>query len=252
MSVLHGGYQGATRCTGQATPGARALMSWFLGAYGAQGAANLGIYVCKDIAGSSTTSLHGEGRAADLGTRPYARPPWGRDLADALVAHSAELGVQCVIHAGRIWSSSYPDAGWRPHHGSDPHNGHLHVELTWAAARTLTAERVQQVLTRPAVRPPVAPPKPVDWTKRIIMALPELKRGAGLTGPINEDVQSLQNLLQARGSRKEIDKAGGADGRFGKATDLDLRAFQRARKIKDDGVCGKVTWHHLLNQQKLL
>jgi hypothetical protein len=148
-----GGYQPARTCTGSATVGARALMSYYLGLYGHLGAANLGIYVCKDIAGSGTTSLHGEGRAADCGTNPYRGVPWLQDWADAMVAHSAELGVQCVIHNERIWSSSYPHAGWRPYGGED-HAGHAHVELTWEAARTLTPDRIRAVLTQPVPRPP--------------------------------------------------------------------------------------------------
>ena len=67
-------------------------MAWFLGAYGAQGGKNLGIYNCRPLAGSNTLSLHGEGRACDLGVPVGA--PWAWTLADSLVAQSAELGIQ--------------------------------------------------------------------------------------------------------------------------------------------------------------
>src|SRR5262245_54895416 len=56
------------------------------------------------------------------------------------------------------------------------------------------------------------PPKPADWTQEMIMALPTLKEGAGMTGNPNEDVDSAQALLNARGRRTTI------DGRFGPAT----------------------------------
>lgn len=247
MSLQVGGYVGAKRCTGYAQPGNKALMAWYLGAYGKQGAANLGIYVCKSIAGSNTTSLHGEGRADDLGSKPYKRLPFMQDLADALVANSRELGIQLVIHHRKIWSANYPHSGWRNYSGEN-HDGHIHAELTPASANTLTVTKINQILGTVVVRP--NQPKPIDWTRRLIMALPELKPGTGAKGKPNEDVQTMQNLLQARGFRSHIDASGGADGRWGPSTTLDLKAFQKAAKIKPDGVCGKLTWAHLLRQPK--
>lgn len=254
MTILAGGYVGAKKCSGKAQPGAKALMAWYLGAYAAAGAANLGIYVCKSIAGSRTTSLHGEGRACDLGSSPYRQLPFMDDLADALVASSKELGIQCVIHDDRIWSSAYPYAGWRDYSGHDPHRGHIHAELTWWAAEHLTVDTINRVLSTAVVERPTAPkPKPpaVDWTKKVIMALPELKHGRGLkTKNHDEDVQTMQQLLQARGFRKGQGKPG-ADGRFGDGTRADLVAFQKSVKISADGICGKITWSHLLRQGHL-
>ena len=247
MSLQVGGYVGARTCTGTATPGAKALMAWYLGAYADDGAANLGIYVCKSVAGTHTTSLHGEGRAGDLGSAPYRRLPFMDDVADALVAHSHELGIQCVIHAGKIWSSSYPHAGWREYRGEDPHNGHLHAELMWWAARELTVAKINKILGSSVVVRPT-PPKD-NWTRRLIMALPELKEGRGMKGAHDEDVQTMQQLLQARGFRKGQGKAG-ADGRFGQGTRNDLVAFQKSVKITPDGICGKKTWAYLLRQPK--
>lgn len=252
MSILVGSYVGASTCVGFARPGNKELMAWYLGAYGNQGAANLGIYVCKDIAGTRTTSLHGDGRACDLGSKPYRNLPFMDDLADALVANSRELGVQCVIHSGKIWSSSDPYAGWREYGGLDPHHGHLHAELTQEASRTLTVAKINRILgAGPVVRP--TPPKPstpkpptTDWTRELIMALPQLKQGKGMPpGAADEDVQTMQNLLQARGHAKNL---GTADGRFGPNTTKDLKAFQAAVKITADGICGKNTWAHLLRQ----
>src|SRR5690348_15980782 len=96
-----GGYQTATHCSGGPTPGAKALMSWFLGAYGSRGGTNKGIYLCRAIPGSSALSLHAEGRACDLGIPAGAS--WAQWLVESLVQHSAELGVQCVIHNREIW-----------------------------------------------------------------------------------------------------------------------------------------------------
>jgi hypothetical protein len=251
VTILVGHYTPASECSGYATGGAKQLMAWYLGAYKSQGAANLGIYVCKSIAGTRTTSLHGEGRAADLGSSPYRNLPFMDDVADALVAHSKELGIQCVIHNGKVWSSLYPHAGWRTHKGVDPHRGHLHAELTVASAGTLTVAKINQVLGTPAPRPTKPATPAVDWTEKMIMALPTLKHGVGLKGPISEDVQTMQNLLQARGFGGPLG-SGGADGRFGNGSKNALIAFQRSVKISPDGECGKITWHWLLRQQRLL
>lgn len=242
---IHVGYDPAPRtCSGKATPGAKALMSWYLGAYGPRGAANLGIYVCKTIAGSKTPSLHGDGRADDLGTAPYAYQSWLQPLADALVNNSKELGVQCVIFNRRIWSGSYPYEGWRHYGGSEPHNGHIHVELDEKTGSKLTVARIQSVL---GGAKPSPPPSSTDWTRRMLMALPVLKDGAGKKGSPNQDVRSLQGLLLARGH-----SPGALDGIFRDKTTAALRAFQKARKITVDGIAGKVSWHHLHNQQRLL
>lgn len=120
-------------------------MAWFLAAYADEGGKNLGIYNCRTVRGGSTTSLHGEGRACDFGINPHGAA-YGTLLADQLRLHSGELGIQCVIWNRRIWSGSYPDAGWRAYSGTNAHVDHIHLELTRAAARTLTAERVHAVL----------------------------------------------------------------------------------------------------------
>lgn len=154
--ALYSGYQGAARCTTGPTPGARALMAWFLGAYAGQGGKNLGIYNCRSVRGGTTTSLHGEGRAVDLGIVPHGAA-YGTALADRLMHNSAELGIQCIIWNRRIWSGSYPTQGFRPYNGVNAHVDHLHVELSWNAANTLTAARVAQVMGNSVSAPPTVP-----------------------------------------------------------------------------------------------
>ncbi len=153
---IHAGYQAATKCSDGPTPGAKAFMAWFLGAYAGRGGKNLGIYNCRTVRGGTTTSLHGEGRAVDFGINPHGAA-YGTELAEQLRVHSAELGVQCVIWNRRIWSGSYPAAGWRTYSGVNAHVDHLHVELTREAAASLTSARVAQILT-------AAPPEDDDMT----------------------------------------------------------------------------------------
>jgi hypothetical protein len=143
--TLYRGYVGAGHaCSGGPTPGARALMSWFLGAFDDHRARNDGIYNCRPVRGGTTPSVHGEGRADDLGCQAGAE--WAQELADLLVKYSFEVGIQCVIYARHIWSGAHPDAGWRPYGGVDAHTTHLHVELSKKAAAGLTVPRIQQVL----------------------------------------------------------------------------------------------------------
>jgi len=201
-------------------------MSWFLGAYGARGGRNLGIYNCRSVAGSSTTSLHGEGRATDFGVPVGAA--WAQALADLLVARSAELGIQCVIYNRRIWSGSYPHAGWRTYKGTNPHTDHLHVELSWNSARTLTAARVQQVLGGGGGQP--APPKPG--------ARPTVRRGS--RGPAVSELQRILNAWYPSLSRL------GVDGIFGPATEARVKYMQKRAGLAVDGVVGPNTWRRLL------
>jgi Putative peptidoglycan binding domain len=222
---IHIGYEPARSCTGSATPGAKALMSWFLGAYRSRGGQNLGIYNCRTVAGSATTSLHGEGRAADLGVPVGAS--WAATLADQLRVHSAELGVQCVIYNRRIWSGSYPHAGWRPYKGSHPHTDHLHVELSRNAARTLTTARTQQTLGGGRHGPA---PKPGGR--------PTLRRG--VTSDAVREIQRILNAWYPSLPKLVV------DGHFGPMTEARVRYMQQRAGIPVDGIAGPLTWQRLL------
>lgn len=162
MAIQSGGYQGARSCTSGPQPGAWGYMDWFLNAYADDGAVNSGIYNCRSVRGGSTTSLHGEGRACDFGIRPYSAS-YGTRLADFLKDHSKELGIQCVIWNRRIWSSSYPNAGWRKYSGVNPHVDHLHVELMWWAAnqtRDDARELINSIARGDTTPAPAPAPKP--------------------------------------------------------------------------------------------
>jgi putative peptidoglycan binding protein len=224
---IYVGYEPARSCTGSATAGARALMAWFLGAYSAQGGSNLGIYNCRSVAGTSTTSLHGEGRAADLGVPVGAA--WAQTLADKLVALSGELGIQCVIYNRRIWSGSYPNSGWRAYGGSNPHTNHLHVELSWNSARTLTAERVQQVF---GGGQPGPAPGPTPGAR------PTVRRGS--KGDAVREVQRILNAWYPGMPALTV------DGDFGPKTEARVRYMQQRAGLAVDGIVGPNTWRRLL------
>jgi hypothetical protein len=227
MALLRG-YQAAKSCTNGPQPGNKALMSWFLGAYGGRGGKNLGIFNCRTVRGGTTTSLHGEGRADDLGINPHGAA-WGWEVANALRAHSAELGVQCLIYARKIWSGSYPDAGWRDYTGLADHFDHIHVELTWDAARTLSVPRINEVLggVRVAVLPPPPPPAPSSPSGRLLVK--------GMRGA---DVRALQVRLTTR--YPAYCKWAVTDY-FGDKTEAGVREFQRRSGLVVDGKVGPAT-----------
>lgn len=69
-----------------------------------------------------------------------------------------------IIWNRRIYSARYPNGA--KYNGVAPHTDHLHIELTWHAARNLTRERVRQVAggaPAPTPAPTPAPAPTVDW-----------------------------------------------------------------------------------------
>lgn len=88
-----------------------------------------------------------------------------------------------------------------------------------------------------------APPEP-GWTETIVNNLPTLAQGAGLTKP-NEDVRTLQGLLNARHQPVKV------DGAFGPATSTAVIRFQSAAGFigRDiDSIVGPRTWGKLLRR----
>jgi putative peptidoglycan binding protein len=213
---LHVGYQGAKECLTGPQPGARALMAWWLSRFSDRGAVNSGIYVCRNVVGGSgTRSLHSEGRAVDLGVRPNDAG-YGHEAASLLHANSGELGIQCIIWSRRIWSGSKPNAGFRPYAGQNAHVDHLHVELDWVTARTLTHKRIAEVLGQGPVI-------------RVLKLKDPNMRG--------DDVRRLQVALAARFPSLGLR----LDGVFGPKTDKAVKKFQKSVGLTPDGDVGEKT-----------
>lgn len=259
---IYRGYEPATGDSGGPSSGNLALTDWFLENYEDRGGANLGIYVAKRL--GSGWSLHAEGRASDLGTKPYAKPSWGWDLANDLKDHSLELGIQCIIFNEHIWSGSYPDSGWRDYNGSDDHDGHLHVELSKKSARSLTKAKIQATIGGSGGGD--SSPKPSipgsgggkSWQEGIVgkMKLIDLSNAhntAVRSGPIKE----LQGLLLAEGYGPEglVGRNGLPDGIGGAKTRAFVGHYQEKKKTgyssnpsKPDHKVGEKTWAKLLGQ----
>lgn len=139
-------YESARSCTGSARQGARALLAWALEAYRSADVHSLGIYNCRTVVGGSSTSLHGEGRAVDLGLPVVAGRgnPVGHAIVEQLGANGARLGIQAIVFDRQVWSAKSPLG--RRYDGAHPHYDHLHIELTRQASDLLTLTTFRHVL----------------------------------------------------------------------------------------------------------
>lgn len=207
------GWQPANHCTGGPAPGTRALMAWFVEEYGDKGGFNLGIYSCRSVRGAATTSMHGEGRAGDLGFPVGDKD--GDECLRRLLPHVGALGIQAIIYERVIYSAKSPTG--RPYPGLVPHWDHLHVEQTREAAERLTLATIRSVLSP-------KPKKPGDRALRVGM------KGA--------DVRFVQRELGIHP----------IDGIFGPATRRGVRRWERVQQAAGhkhlvvDGVVGALTW----------
>lgn len=84
--------------------------------------------------------------------------------------------------------------------------------------------------------------EPVKAAARVTVTLPVLKKGSK-----GEAVKTLQRLLNALGFTDATEKALVVDGSFGSATLYALKAYQNAKRLEVDGICGAETWKNILN-----
>lgn len=154
--------------------------------------------------------------------------------ADALVSTLvgnpiARARLYYIIFYGYIWSRSH---GWvrRAYGGSDPHTNHVHIS-GWSSDDENAADW-PMVGTMPVPKPIPKPQPSTDWTVKLIMALPLLRRGSK-----GEDVQTWQGILSARGISTKM------DGVFGPITEANTKTLQRKYGAEHvDGIVGPETW----------
>ena len=138
---------------GKAQPGAVALMQELQPRF--EDCFNLGILRDRSRCRTSR-SAHCFGRGLDFGFRGQRSHPEGTRLALFLVAEAPALGIQRVIwqfnvghqfEGPREWDSRPGQRFWSHYSGSD-HSDHVHAELCWEAARTLTRSMVREAYER--------------------------------------------------------------------------------------------------------
>lgn len=128
------GFSGATPalgCSSGPSVGAVALESAVIERWAARGVHSLGIFNCRRIAGTSSWSLHAEGRAVDLGV-PSADMAAGYEVLAALQGAGDGL-LQRIMWDRRIYDAQTPQG--RAITAGHLHTDHLHVELSWPGAR---------------------------------------------------------------------------------------------------------------------
>lgn len=80
-----------------------------------------------------------------------------------------------------------------------------------------------------------------EEVETVKIELPVLAKGSNLRA-----VETLQRLLRSYGYKGKDKNALTLDGEFGANTDHALRAFQNAKRLTVDGICGKESWNRLL------
>lgn len=117
-------YDYATTIASGPQPGAIKLKDYFIRRYGGRGE----IYNPRTVAGSSTLSLHAEGRAVDL----YVSGTTGRRAFEHAVYIACANGIQEVIFNRRIWTKAKGEYAYT---GVNPHTDHVHIGLNKCGAQ---------------------------------------------------------------------------------------------------------------------
>ncbi len=143
-----------------------------------------------------------------------------RELVSALV-EARDPRIKYVIFERQI-SVTGNIKQWKPYHGPNAHNHHVHISVS--ASKDMYDDASPCALNFSSRgKAPHAPPSPVP-------AL--LKRGSR-----GDAVKSLQKALISRGYIPR----GHADGVFGPKTEIAVRNFQSAKRLQPDGIAGTVT-----------
>jgi hypothetical protein len=161
----------ATGCAKEAQPGALGLQGWFESRFIGE---SWGIFNCRKVAGSTSWSLHAEGRAVDwkLDSDLKAERRQGDQIVSLLLrrdrlgnraALARRIGVQEIIWRCRIWTSLaggprfYSPCRNPKVDKTTAHRDHVHVGLSWAGARMRTTFWRYYLPDPPPTVDPVAP-----------------------------------------------------------------------------------------------
>lgn len=129
-------WSGGANCTGSFTAGAQTLGDYVKANF--SGVSSVEGYSCRqNTANASKTSMHGTGRAIDImipTSGGGADSGAGDPIANWLVEHASEIGVQYIIWNHISWNGSRTGRKDKPYTGPIPHIDHLHVELNEAGA----------------------------------------------------------------------------------------------------------------------
>lgn len=127
-------WTGSAACGGKLLPGGHKLGEYLLTHFAV--VTSVGGYACRrNTADSSRMSVHGTGRALDVfipTASGSADNGQGDKVANWLVMHAQQIGVQLVIWDRSIWRANGTNDS--AYGGPNPHVDHIHVEITTEAA----------------------------------------------------------------------------------------------------------------------
>jgi len=130
-------WDGGAHCSGTFLPGSARLGAYirrhFPFVYDVNG------YACRpNTANADELSVHGTGRAIDLMIRPMngQADRRGDEVANWLIQHAADIGVQLIIWDHTIWNNRTPNSARE--YTASSHINHIHVELNELGARERT------------------------------------------------------------------------------------------------------------------
>lgn len=218
------GKQSCTKCAGKAQPGTVASLKYINTRFPQTG--SLGIYNCRNIAGSTTKSQHACGRAADVKIPTFsngrANTAIGNPVVLFLLEFSTELGITEVIYNRIIYDAKSPKG--RYYGGVHPHYDHIHYTQTQAKATTLTFSSIIAFAGQPTTGPQGEDPM-LGFT---IGKLKDPSVGGSVGDPVGDQAQALQLALIKRGEKLP---QFGADRFAGDETRNALRSFQSKNGI---------------------
>lgn len=206
-------------CVGSARPGARAMLAYFLES--TLQTRSMGIYNCRKVGGTSSLSVHAEGRAVDLGLIVIET---GYAFLEVLAPYAKRLGVCYAIFDRTKWADHRDDCG-EYYGGVSPHRDHIHLELNRAAGEGLTLATLRAVAG--------------DYRDSPL----------GVDGGMNMLCKKGDNgaHVKAWQERLLIDDSGslpsfGADSDFGGETEAATRSWQSVNGIATTGALDPLTF----------
>ncbi len=153
-------------------------------------------------------------------------------LAAHLVA-ARDARVKYIIWNRQISNPTVQNGAWRPYHGKNPHDHHMHVSVKATTAAENDTSDWWNLSGGPAPSPAPSPPPTPGGGAGVAAAYPGHLLTVGSRGG---DVLRLQARLHTRGW------AVVADGVFGPQTRSVVTSFQQRTGLVADGVVGPKTW----------
>lgn len=175
-----------------------------------------GAYNCRKITNGSVPSAHASGIAVDVNwdANPYVKAKLVTDMPRAMIDQICALKTRSGAKVWR-WGGDWDGRPETTHAFYDA----MHFEII------ATPEELRAGISQAVPTPGTVPSK-----------MPLLRKGAA-----GAAVVKLQELLTRTGHSVPN------SGQFLQQTDTAVRAYQRSRGLKPDGLVGPATWTALLN-----